>query len=132
MNAYAQAAATLPPVSQTSGIDWPLLLGILAVVGVVALIIWVKHRNPAATAAAATVVSADASHLGTVIVDEFAKLRAAFESKFAPAAVTITGVVGEPTPPAPAGKSGQAGVFTATVTGDPKVDLPALTAAYLG
>jgi len=123
MNAIAQS---LPPVSQSFGVDWFLLLGIAVIVGIVALIVWYRHKNPAGAAAAGNVVSADAMAVGKIIAEEFAKVRALIEAKTAP--VTATAVTTEPAPDP--GKSGQAGVFTATVTGDPAVDLPALMAQY--
>lgn len=110
---------------------WALVIVVGLAIGYIVL----KRKNPAA----ATVVSVDAAHVASTISStlsaEFVKLRALLESKIQPAPTPAPAPTEEPVaaaPPVPAGKSGVAGTFTLQVTGDPKVDLPALTAAYLG
>lgn len=120
-------AATLTPVAAPAGSGIPWWVG-FAVAGVilVAGFIWLKVKKPATAAVVQTTVSADVAALISRID--------LMLHHVAPASATLEVSSTEPTPaiPAPAGKQGVAGVFTATVTGDPKVDLPALTAAYLG
>jgi hypothetical protein len=107
---------------------WALVIVVGLAIGYIVL----KRKNPAA----ATVVSVDAAHVASTISStlssEFVKLRALLESKIAATPAAANAVAAEPVPPAAPGKSGTPGTFTLQVTGDPKVDLPALTAAYLG
>lgn len=117
----APVAVTGPPAPTGWSFPWwgwP----VAGVVVAVALFLALRKWWPAAAAKVQASASTDAAALGKVIADALAHAKAN-----PPAAV-----VAEPAPAAAAGKQGVPGVFTATVTGDPKVDLPALTAAYLG
>jgi hypothetical protein len=130
-------AQTLTPVSAPTagGVPiWAWIAGgaLLILIGYLVL----KRKSPTTAAAVSTTVSADAHHVTSALSVEFGKLRDMIERKAAPvpvAPVDLSSAADVPAvPAAPAGKQGVAGVFSLTVTGDAKVDLPALTAAYLG
>lgn len=120
--AASASAQTLTPVAAPAGSGIPWWVG-FAVAGVILVVgfVWLKVKKPAAAAAVQTTVSADVAALTAAI--------GRLVDHAAPADLSSAQTA---EPAVPAGKSGQAGVFTATVTGDPKVDLPALTVAYLG
>lgn len=125
-SAWAQTLAPVAsaPPPQPTGSWWtgPLIGVAVGALIVVIGFLWIRHRYPAQAAKAAAVGASVAQVLEQAVAHLHAN-----------SAVSIVGATGlTPAEPQPAGKNGQAGVFTATVTGDPKVDLPALTAAYLG
>lgn len=125
-------AQTLTPVQTSSGgVNWTLLL----ILGGAALLliggfVWFKRKNPAAAAQVQSTASADIAAAVSAIGRWIASAEARFGVALPPSPGTAATVVGPAAEPAPAGKSGQPGIFTATVTGDPKVDLPAITTQY--
>jgi hypothetical protein len=104
-------------------LDWLLIALVVVIALAFGIHAYLKHNNPAAA-----VVSTDAAAAWHAIAAELGKLRTTIEAKVVPA---TPAPAEEPAPVTP-GKAGQAGTFTAQVSGDPKVDIPAITAQYYG
>ncbi len=107
---------TLQPVSNGSGFGvWAVIIIGVAVVAVAGMIIWHK-RNPSEQAKAVAEAHTALANAFTAIHEFVAKK--------------------EPTTPMPdvfsIGKNGSPGRFAIEVTGDPRVDLPAINAQYFG
>jgi hypothetical protein len=124
MNAYAQ---TLAPATTSGGFDLWTLGAILLVVAAIAAFVWYRRKNPAGAAALASTGLADLKATGEKIVSAIENHTKAV----APTATVYPVTPAVPaSPAAPPGKNGVAGVLTLNVTGDPKADLEAFTAAY--
>ncbi len=136
MNAIAQTLA--PVTAPASGFDIWMFVAIAVVVLAVVGFVYLKRKSPATAASLTATAGADLHAVGSGILIELGKLRQAVEDHLAktPAAAPGPAQAGATEAPAtvapPAGKQSVAGVFSLPVTGDPKVDLPAITAAYLG
>lgn len=107
-------AQTLPTVNH-DGPTWTILL--ILVGALIVVVGFVAYKT---------------GHVGTGLQEVADAIKAHLTVAKAPGVVDATPVTVENTPPAPAGRAGVAGTFTVTVTGDPKVDIPALTKQYLG
>ena len=134
---FPAAAQTLQPVASSGGLPWWAWPAI-AIAIVAAGFLWLRRKHPVAAETVRKTLSADLAELTAALH----RVAAAHESaQIVPAAPGVWSVVDHAPaqaetvtapapPPSPPGKAGQAGEFTTTVTGDPKVDVPALTAQY--
>ncbi len=112
---------TLQPVSSGSGFGvWAVIAVGVAIVAVAGMIIWHK-RNPSAQsqamAEAHTALTKVATGIHVLVSDMAAK-------KETPAAIPEAIFI--------EGKNGTPGRFAIEVTGDAKIDLPAINAQYFG
>jgi hypothetical protein len=128
--AFAQQLA--PVAASGSGVPtWLIFIGVAAVAIVGGFFI-LKKKDPAEAAKLLTALDSAAAR----IEGSAKSIAAALDSNtYATLASTKRAAVGSPATDAPAaaapaGKSGTAGAFSLTVTGDPAVDLPAINAAY--
>lgn len=138
VRAVKAADAVLTPAAPPA--DWAFYgaLAVIALLGVGLVWLWRHHPGAVATAqadaakavAAAKVGAADLTALGDRIVKAIQE-HAAAVSAGASGTATAAPADAPATVTPPAGKQGVAGVLSVQVTGDPKVDLPAITAAYL-
>ncbi len=111
---------TLQPVSNGSGFGiWAVIIIGVAVVAIAGMIIWHK-RNPTQQATTMAEAHAALTSVASGIHSLVNELSAKKEPATLPADVFIEG------------KNGVAGRFQIGVTGDPKVDLPAINAQYFG
>ncbi|MGH7605391.1 MAG: hypothetical protein ACRENK_15525 [Gemmatimonadaceae bacterium] len=122
---------TLTPVQPAAGgIDWWILGPIIIVLVVIGGFLYLRKKNPTAAAMVATTASADVQALVADLHGWAASVEARFRgSGTGPEPPTVT-TLPEPAPPPAPGKSGQAGTFSITVTGDPATDLPAMVTQY--
>lgn len=120
-------AADLPTAATPT--DWSLYGFILVAVALVALVVWLHHRFPSEAAKADIAVKTDAAAATRRVADA---LEALFHKHTTapPAAPTAGPAPAEAIPAQPAGKNGEAGLFSVQVTGDPKADLAAIQAQY--
>jgi hypothetical protein len=131
--ALAPRAQQLAPAGapQSSAVpNWLVIVLAFVVLAIVVFLV-LKHRDPAEAAK----IEASGKAFVAQLQVEFDRLRTELSKNTSATSANTAAQAPSTAVPteaaAPAGKSGTAGTFSVPVTGDPAVDIPAITAAYM-